>query len=125
MDDYKKYVLLIVDDEETLRNAIMFDFTRKGFTVLSAENGTKAIELVKSNRIHVVISDIRMPGGDGITLLEQIRAIDPNIPNVILVTGFAEVSEAECLAKGAKKVFQKPFDRKALMNEVINLVAGA
>lgn len=117
--DFKKYTLLIVDDEDTLRKTIVFDFKRKGFTVLDADNGVKAFELVKQNKVHLVVSDMRMPGGDGMTLLENIRAYDPAIPTVIFVTGFADVTEEQAIAKGARKVLSKPFDRKVLMNSVM------
>ncbi len=122
MSDFKQYSILIVDDDETLRNALVFEFKRKGFTVLSAENGVQAFELLKANKINLVISDMRMPGGDGMSLLENIRASNPNIPNVIFITGFTDVTEAECLAKGAKKVFSKPFDRKIIMNAVFGIL---
>jgi CheY-like chemotaxis protein len=117
--DFKKYTLLVVDDDETLRNAMGFDFKRKGFNVLLTENGSKAFDVIKTTKIDLVISDIRMPGGDGISLLEKIRAFDPSIPQLIFVTGFADVTEAQCLAKGAKKVITKPFDRKELMATVL------
>lgn len=120
MSDLKNYTLLIVDDEEILRNAMVFDFKRKGFTVVSAENGHTAFEIVKSQKIHLVISDMRMPGGDGMSLLESIRAYDPSIPAVIFITGFVNVTEEEALAKGAHKVLSKPFDRKVLMSSVLS-----
>ena len=125
MEDLKKYTLLIVDDEEDLREIIVSDFQRKGFNVLSAGNGVQAFELVKVNKVHLVISDMRMPGGDGMSLLEQIRKFDPTIPNVIFMTGFSEVSEAECIAKGAKKVISKPFDRKELFRSVLDALGIA
>lgn len=119
MVDFKQFTILIVDDDETLREAMVFDFKRKGFNILSAENGEKGFEIVSSNKIDLVVSDIRMPHGDGITLLEQIRKHYPNIPSVIFVTGFADISDAECLAKGARKVLSKPFERKELMQAVL------
>jgi CheY-like chemotaxis protein len=101
-----------MDDDDLLRN-----------TVLSAENGVKAFELVKTNKLNLVVSDMRMPGGDGMRLLEQIRAYDPTIPNVIFVTGFADVTAEECIAKGAFKVISKPYDRKDLFNAVFAALA--
>lgn len=118
-EGFKKYTLLIADDEDALRNSMVFDFKRKGFNVLSAANGEQAFDIVKANNVDLVISDMRMPGGDGISLLEKIRAFNPTIPSVIFITGFADISEAECLAKGAKKVLSKPFDRKVLMSSVL------
>ncbi|MBY0470253.1 response regulator [bacterium] len=116
--------ILIVDDDETLRDTLVFDFKRKGFNVYSAENGSKALEIVRSAQIHLVLSDIRMPGGDGISLLETLRKIDPNIPVVIFLTGFAEITEEDCIKKGAKKVIPKPFDRKQLFSSVMEALAS-
>ena len=112
-------VLLIVEDEEALRDAVVFDYKRKGFQVLSAGNGKDALELVKANRIDLVISDMRMPGGDGLTLLEKIREYDPKLPVLIFITGFSDVKEEDCIAKGASNVFTKPYDRKALLSVVM------
>jgi CheY-like chemotaxis protein len=108
------FTILVVDDETDLREAIAFDFKRKGFTVLTAESGNSALELVKSNKIDLVISDIRMPDGDGIFLLEQLRLQGIETP-LIFITGFSDYSEATCIAKGAIRVVAKPFDRKALL----------
>jgi CheY-like chemotaxis protein len=119
-EDLKKYTLLIVDDEEILRDAMVFDFTRKGFTVLSADSGVTAFNLIQANHVDLVLSDMRMPGGDGLSLLEQIKMHDPGMPMVIFITGFAEVTEKDCIAKGAKTVLAKPFDRKVLMAAVMN-----
>lgn len=120
MSDLKKFVILIVDDDETLRNVAAFDFKRKGFTVLSAGSGNEAFDLVLKNHVDLVLSDVRMPGGDGVDLLERIREHNPDIPIVALMTGFSDSTEQECLEKGASRVFQKPFDRKQLMDFVYN-----
>ncbi len=122
IQDFKKYTLLVVDDDEMLRNALEFDFKRKGFTVLVAESGSKAFEMVKTNKVDLVISDIRMPEGDGLSLLENIRKYNPKIPQVILVTGFSDISEEECIKKGASKVISKPFDRKNLMDSILAIL---
>jgi DNA-binding NtrC family response regulator len=118
-NDYGKYALLVVDDEETLREAIAFDFKRKGFNVQSAANGTQALEIVKQAPIDLIISDVRMPNGDGLELLREVRRRDPEVPVVVFVTGFADATEEECLRRGAWKVFAKPFDRKALFATVV------
>ncbi|MEW6058237.1 MAG: response regulator [Bdellovibrionota bacterium] len=125
MDDFKKYTILVVDDEDILRKTIVFDFKRKGFQVLETDNGKTALELVKTNHVNLVVSDIRMPGGDGMALLEQIRTYDPHLPMVIFITGFADITEAECISKGAKSVFTKPFDRTLLMNSVLKALGIA
>lgn len=116
VDGLKMFGVLIVDDERDLREALVFDFKRKGFTVYSAENGIKAIEIIKNHKIDLVISDIRMSECDGLALLERIRSTtDGNPPSVIFITGFTDVTVDECLIRGAVKVFSKPYDRKELM----------
>ena len=119
MPEPKDITILIVDDEPALRKALSFDFKRKGFQVLEAANGKDAFELVRNKTIDVVISDIRMPEGDGVELLERIRALQPRNPVVILNTGFADISLEDAYDKGADAVFSKPFDRKVLAAAVI------
>lgn len=125
MEDLKKYTLLIVDDEEMLRNALIFEFKRMGFTVFSAENGVEALKLIKMNKIHLVILDMLMPGGDGMGLLESIRAWNPETPHVIFISGGTDVTEAQCMARGARKVILKPFGRKVLMDSVLDALGVA
>jgi CheY-like chemotaxis protein len=120
MTDFKKFKILVVDGEETLRTAIAFDFKKKGFTVFSAENGAQAFDIVKAEKVDLVLSDMRMPGGDGMSLLESIRRYNPDIPVLIFVTGFSEFSESECRSKGASGIFTKPYGRKELMSAVLN-----
>lgn len=122
MNSPKDYTILIVDDEETLRDAIIFDFKRKGFNVLSADNGTRGFEVFCNNKVDLVLSDIRMPGGDGIFMLKQIYAHATQIPVVIFMTGYSDVTEEEVLAMGAKKVISKPFERKALMKTAFEML---
>ncbi len=122
MGDLKKYTILVVDDEEIVRNSVSFDFKRKGFTVFSAESGDEGFNIVKANKTDLVLSDIRMPNGDGLSLLEQIRTYDPAIPIVIFMTGFSQISEKECISKGAQKVILKPYDRKQLMDTIFQML---
>lgn len=116
--DYGRFTILVVDDEEDLRNAIIFDLKRKGFHVFSAESGSKALGLIKANNIDLVISDVRMADGDGMFLLGQIQALGKKVP-LIFITGFTDYSERECLERGALRVIAKPFDRKLLLEFII------
>lgn len=118
MEGLDKFTVLIVDDEPEIRKMLFFDFKRQGFNTLSAASAAEAFELVLKEKIDLVLSDMRMPGGDGMSLLENIRKIDPKIPIVIFLTGFADITEEECIAKGAVAVFTKPYERKNLMNAI-------
>ena len=116
--DLKRFHILVVEDDDMLRECIVFDFQRAGYSVHESSNGKDAFQVVLKQRIDLVVSDMRMPGGDGLSLLEDIRKHDPEIPQLIFVTGFSDVSEAECLLKGAKRVIHKPFERKVLFEAV-------
>lgn len=118
MNSKKNTVVLIVDDEEILRKAIFNDFKRKGYQVLSAANGRDAFEIIKTTKIDVVLSDVRMPDGDGIELLDRIKELNPETPVVMFITAFADMTLEEAYHKGADAVFSKPFDRKALFAAV-------
>ncbi len=109
--------ILIVDDEEDLRDALCFDFRRQGYNVLLAENGRVAYQMIKSNPVALVLSDVRMAGGDGVELLKNLKDTHPQIP-LILSTGFAEIGIDEAYALGASAVLLKPFERKILKETV-------
>ena len=118
MREPKDITILIVDDEETLRRAIIFDFKRKGFQTLEASNGRDAFDIITKQKVDLIISDVRMPGGDGVELLNNVKALDPILPIVMFITGFADMSLEEAYEKGADAVFAKPVDRKALFAAV-------
>lgn len=112
--------ILIVDDEEDLRDAIAFDFKRQGFNVVQAENGKVAYQIVQNQPVTMVFSDVRMAGGDGVELLKNIKQTHPQIP-VVLSTGFAEIGVDEAYDMGAMAVILKPFERK-LLKEIVNKI---
>jgi CheY-like chemotaxis protein len=118
-----KLALLVVDDEEQLRKAIAFDFIRKGYHVLEAANGKAAFELLKSNSIDVILTDVRMPNGDGVELLEMAKEYNAAMPVVMFITGFTDLTLADAYDKGAAAIFTKPFDRKALQQAVLRVAA--
>ncbi len=124
MREPKDVVVLVVDDEDALRQAIVFDFNRKGFQVLEASSGNKALEIVKKTKVDIVLTDVRMPDGSGVDLLNQLRQLNPGLPVVMFITGFADLTLEDAYDKGADAVFSKPFDRKALMASVMKAVAS-
>jgi DNA-binding NtrC family response regulator len=123
-----EYTVLVVDDDEILRSVIAFNLKKEGFNVYLAEGGMQAFELIKAHKIDIVISDVRMSKGDGISLLNNAQAYNPITPSFIIMTGYSEVNAAEFLTKGAKKVLIKPFKRKDLMSavfEILEIPSGA
>ncbi|MGH9942696.1 MAG: sigma-54-dependent transcriptional regulator [Pyrinomonadaceae bacterium] len=102
--------LLIADDEQGIRQLLTLVFKREGHAVRVAENGRKALELLRQQPADLVVSDVRMPDMDGIELLRAARQLTPEVA-VVLMTAFATVETArEAFKLGADDFIQKPFD---------------
>lgn len=114
--------VLIAEDEADLREPLAMEFESLGFQVFQAANGTEAFNIICANHIDLVISDIRMPGGDGIELLKKIRARNTAMPVVMLITGFADISIEQTYDLGAEAVLSKPFDLDELEATVNRLL---
>ena len=116
-------IVLVVEDDDSLREMLLEELTRKHFNTMEASNGRDALELVKKNRIQLVVSDIKMPGGDGIELLKRLREIDPLAPVLIFVSGYCNLLPADAISLGARRFFEKPFDRKEFLKEIQTCIA--
>ncbi len=100
---------LVVDDEPRLRRVLVRLLEGEGFTCSEASSGTEALELMHHHQVPLVISDLRMPQMDGVTLLREILSRWPDTA-VIVVTAVAEVESAvACLQLGALDYVAKPF----------------
>jgi CheY-like chemotaxis protein len=107
--------ILVVDDEPMLREILRDVLEFEGAEVQEADNGRNAFDLYQKSGFHAVISDIRMPGGDGLELLRSLRALDCEVPVVMLITGFSELSHDSAYNLGADAVISKPFDVNELL----------
>jgi CheY-like chemotaxis protein len=101
--------ILVVDDDPILRKAIAYELSTLGYQVVEADSGSKAFDLICENRIDLVLTDVHMPNGGGLELLERTKARDSTTP-VLLMSGFHD-------ARG-EKVLQKPFSRAQLIQIV-------
>src|SRR2546425_5877758 len=100
---------LVVDDEPRLRRVLVRLLEGEGFTCAEAGSGTEALEMMHHDPVPLVISDLRMPQMDGVTLLREILARWPDTA-VLVVTAVAEVESAvACLQLGALDYVAKPF----------------
>jgi len=114
--------ILLVEDDEIMRVTLFDRLQSKKWLVEEAINGTEALRLIEKHRYQVVISDIRMPGMDGLKLLEQLQKISPET-DVILMTAYGSVTDAvECLKQGAADYMLKPFDMDDLTIRVNRLL---
>jgi two-component system, OmpR family, phosphate regulon sensor histidine kinase PhoR len=103
--------ILVIDDEQIMRDGCSRILSKDSWIVLTAENGKKGLEEIQghSESMDVVLLDLMMPGMSGMEVLDQIRGIDPNLP-VIVITGYATVESAvEAMKKGAYDFIPKPF----------------
>lgn len=102
--------ILVVEDEEYLREPVALALDSLGYRVLQATNGQDGYALVVRECVDVVISDLRMPGGDGLELLARIKSLPGPAPAVALATGFLGLSAEEAYALGAEAILVKPFE---------------
>lgn len=124
MSELSQKKILIVDDEELLREVLGDVFRFEDADVSEAENGTMAFEMVKAGKFDAVISDIRMPGGDGIQLARNISELTENRPLVFVCSGFSDLKPDQVVEYKIAKVFDKPFNPKELVDEVSRRLKG-
>lgn len=113
--------LLVVDDEEDVRDFITNFFSKRKIEVKSAESGEKALGLLEKEKVNLVLLDIKMDGIDGVETLRRIKNTDRNI-KVIMVTSRKpdeENSLAECRQLGALDYIHKPLELDELERVVI------
>ncbi|HEX7176947.1 MAG TPA: sigma-54 dependent transcriptional regulator [Pyrinomonadaceae bacterium] len=102
--------LLIVDDEQGMRQLLSLVFGRAGHSVRAAESGRRAVEMLRSEPADVIVSDVKMPDMSGIEMLRAVREFLPDAA-VVMMTAFATVETArEAFKLGADDFIQKPFD---------------
>ncbi len=105
-----KIMVAIIDDEADLRDSVSQWLQLSGFEPITFENAESALKTLGPEFPGVVVSDIKMPGMDGMTLLRRLQSIDPGLP-VILMTGHGDVPMAvEAMRIGAFDFVEKPFD---------------
>ena len=102
--------ILIVDDEEIIRNFLIDVLSDEGYTTKAVSSGEEAVQLFKKNVFDLIITDIKMPGMDGIQVLRAAKAIDSD-QSVIVMTGYASTETAvESMKLGAADYITKPFN---------------
>jgi CheY-like chemotaxis protein len=112
--------VLVIDDDPDVLSVLCAYLRQKGFSVRSASNGTEGLAEASSTAPDIILSDIAMPGMDGIELCRQLRARLPKIP-VVLMSGQASAIEPDRIrSAGAAALLAKPFT----MKQVIELISG-
>ena len=112
--------ILIIDDERSIRNSLREILTDEGYDVEVAENGQQGCEMVEKERYSVIFCDIKMPGMDGMEVLD--RLVQMGIDSaVIMISGHGDIDTAvECIKKGAFDFIQKPLDLNRILITIKN-----
>lgn len=112
--------ILVVDDEQSIRNTLKEILEYEEFKVDVAADGNQALDFIEKNRYDTILCDIKMPNMDGIELLERILTLHPDTP-VIMISGHGNIDTAvESIKKGAYDFIEKPLDLNRLMVSVRN-----
>ncbi|MCX6322442.1 MAG: sigma-54 dependent transcriptional regulator [Bacteroidia bacterium] len=116
----KKISILIVDDEESVRDSLYNWFIEDGYRVECAENAKRALSMLESDCFDIILADIKMPGMDGLEMLRRIKLLKTD-SIVIVITAFATVDTAvQALKDGAFDYITKPFDPDDLSHLIRN-----
>lgn len=118
----KKLSILLVEDEENLQDALRLNFELEGYEVTSAYDGAEAMKTVNSEYFDLIILDVMLPEIDGITVCENIRLFNSEIPILILSAKNSSADRVTGLQKGADDYLTKPFDLTELLIRVKKLI---
>ncbi|MDD5071050.1 MAG: response regulator [Candidatus Omnitrophica bacterium] len=117
--------LLVVDDDKLIRMTLKKILLKEGYKVVLASSGEEALGLVKNREFDLVISDIRMPGMDGVQFILKLRSYlksekRESIPEIFITAYAKEDIYKEALSLGAIGYVEKPFDMKSLLKAIDN-----
>jgi CheY-like chemotaxis protein len=117
--------ILLIDDMAGVRRAVVAMLTRAGHTVTAAESGNKGVELLTAKRFDLVITDMLMPGVDGVDVLSHVEGM-PNRPRVIAISGGGAGLSAESALRLARikadAFLEKPFESEQLLAAIDKLL---
>ncbi len=115
--------ILIIDDEEAIRESLETLLTLEGFVVSMAADGTSGFELLSRNEYDLLLLDLALPGESGIDLLPRITAIQQNLP-IIMITAFGTMGNVvDAIRAGAENFVQKPWDNEKLLADIRTAIA--
>jgi ATP-dependent Lon protease len=110
--------ILVVDDEEDIREVLDFTLRRAGYAVVTASSGLEAVRAATSDRFDLLITDYRMPGMTGSETVAAVKGLSP-ATRVLVATGyFSDEAAEECRQRGAEELIRKPFDLEELLQLV-------
>ncbi len=115
-----EFKVLVAEDDDIVRDVIVKFLTNEGYSVVVANDGLEAIKMLRLEDIKLVLSDLRMPGADGMEVLRSSMRINPNIA-VVIITAYGTLDTAlEAMNEGAYDYVVKPFVMQQLLLVVRN-----
>ena len=114
--------ILVIDDEQGIRNLLDTLLRRKGYDVVLAESGRQGLELFRRERPDVIVLDLKMPEMDGLTVLRQIKNLDPGKPVIILTGAGTAEAERQVQALGVTEYVEKEFSLHLLGDSLKRLL---
>lgn len=115
----KGKLILVVEDDSDLREVLVETVRIYGAKVHEASDAQSALSALDHYKFDCILSDVRMPGGDGVFLLSKVKEKSSNPPAFIFVSGFADFTPDQALAAGAQAMIAKPFDHQGLVNVIL------
>jgi DNA-binding response OmpR family regulator/signal transduction histidine kinase len=114
--------VLVIDDEPDMREMLAFSLPANEFEVVTADGGRAAVEVLGTRRFDVAITDLKMPGMNGVETVAALRELDPDM-EVIVATGYASLETAlACMKHGAYDYIRKPYDIAELRHLILRAV---
>jgi two-component system, response regulator, stage 0 sporulation protein F len=114
--------ILVIDDEQGIRDLLDTLLCRKGYDVVLAESGWKGLEVFRRERPDVVVLDLKMPGMDGLAVLQQVRSLNPKQPMIILTGAGTPETEQQVHALGVMEYVEKEFSLHLLGDSLKRLI---
>ncbi len=114
--------ILLVEDEEGIRDLVRFNLEQEGYEVVTAEDGRKALDLFQGQHFDLIVLDIMLPELDGLQVCEQIRLTNTKVPVLMLTARNAPTERVAGLGRGADDYLAKPFHLEELLLRVKNLL---
>lgn len=114
--------LLVVDDEEPIRNALKKFLTQQGYDVQTAASGEDALRILQRQKISVLLLDVRMPGKSGIDPVPQVLELEPSVAILMLTAVNDATTAALCMQRGAMDYLTKPIDLADLARAILRAI---
>ena len=114
--------ILVIDDEPGIRHLLDTLLRRKGYDVVLAGSGRKGLELFRREHPDVIVLDLKMPGMDGLTVLQEVRRLAPKLPVIILTGGGTAEAELQVRALGVTEFVEKEFSLHRLGDSLKRLL---